>query len=221
MDNYQFGNQLSFAEVLKDKNKYVEIFSEGDKHLKKLLKFCFDNNIETNLCCKGHSEEQPMYIKFNINRNKLDNLYRIIKAAVNNSSVVLEFCKRANDDYASLWLVAYDFSKTEKIFNDLYHELKQHKQIRGINLNLKHLLTVVKNFNYPNYDLTLATGGYGGISMIRINIEYVEMEFNQILSRFHVFYKMVDLTTSPLQMTKEIDQQIAIDNMVKIKSLKR
>lgn len=221
MDNYQFGNQLSFTRVLKDKKKYAEIFSEGDKHLKRLLKLCFDNNIETNLCCKGHSEEMPMYIKFNINQNKLANLYRIIEAVINNPSVVLEFCKRANDDYASLWIVAYDISKTEKIFDDLYYKLKFQKQIKEIDPNLESLLAVVKGFNHQNYDLALSISGYEGAKKITINIQYVKMKSNMPLSRYSVFYDQINMMTYPLQITKEINKQVAIANKVKIKNLSR
>ena len=40
MNNYVFGRQLAFSEVLKKKEEYATIFSEGNKHLKKLLNYC-------------------------------------------------------------------------------------------------------------------------------------------------------------------------------------
>lgn len=194
MNNYQFGNELSFVEVLKDKKKYARIFSEGDKYLERLLNYCFNHHLETNLCCAGHSEEEPMYIKFNISRNSQEQINQIIGSVINNYKVNIELCKRANDDYASFWIMSYYLGEGEQIFNNIYYALKEGKVFTKIHPNFSLLLKMVKGFNYSDYDLTLGTKGAEKGKKWFCTLQYVKMKNNKILSRHDLLYKEFNMT---------------------------
>ena len=51
---------------IKDKEAAIIEFAEGNKSLEALLKYCFDNGILTEACCKGHGDNLNPYISFYI-----------------------------------------------------------------------------------------------------------------------------------------------------------
>lgn len=71
---------IRYDEVLKDKGKYITLFSEGNTALASLLDCCFDNNIETRGCCKGHSDKKNSYplIAFAINSTNKNYILKLI-----------------------------------------------------------------------------------------------------------------------------------------------
>ncbi len=52
---------VKFEDVLKDKERFLKLFSEGDENLRELLDYCFDNDINTRGCCKGHDYRKDSY----------------------------------------------------------------------------------------------------------------------------------------------------------------
>ena len=54
-------------------------FSEGNENLRKLLMYCFKNNIKTKACCSGHNGKYDPYILFDINDNNLNQILKILK----------------------------------------------------------------------------------------------------------------------------------------------
>ena len=71
---------IEYSDVLVDKRAYARVFSEGNKNLESLLNFCFDNNIETFGCCKGHvtqSDSYP-YIAFAFSSDDIDTYSNLI-----------------------------------------------------------------------------------------------------------------------------------------------
>ena len=64
LEDYSFG-QAYYGEVPEELiSKYAALFGEGSKKLTKLLLFCWNNNIRTFTCCKGHEGKGPGYIGF-------------------------------------------------------------------------------------------------------------------------------------------------------------
>ena len=69
---------VPFEEVLKDKEYYIELFSEGNDGLRDLLRYCFDNNITTLSCC-GDDTPMVVFIINDQNRAILEHLYSSLK----------------------------------------------------------------------------------------------------------------------------------------------
>ena len=67
---------VKFEDVMKDKQRFLKLFSEGDDNLKETLEYCFDNNISTRGCCKGHSYRKDSYpfIAFDISEDNYDHI---------------------------------------------------------------------------------------------------------------------------------------------------
>ena len=56
-------NNGHVLEVTKDMFEKAAIdFSEGNENLRKLLMYCFENNIKTSGCCSGHNGKTRPYI---------------------------------------------------------------------------------------------------------------------------------------------------------------
>ena len=64
MGDYNNGRVQKVNEI-EDINQALIDFSEGSEALYNLLKFCYENNIETRACCKGHpGETSKAYVLF-------------------------------------------------------------------------------------------------------------------------------------------------------------
>ena len=64
MGDYNNGRVQKVNEI-EDINQALIDFSEGSEALYNLLKFCYENNIETRACCKGHPGEiSKAYVLF-------------------------------------------------------------------------------------------------------------------------------------------------------------
>ena len=61
---------MSFDDVIKDQEKYAQIFSEDHEPLGKLLIKIWDSGIKTVGCCKGH-EDHKAYIGFDFKYNQI------------------------------------------------------------------------------------------------------------------------------------------------------
>ena len=61
-----------FEEAAKD-------FSEGNEGLRKLLMYCFENNIKTIGCCSGHNGETTPYIAFELSDQNMQAILKILK----------------------------------------------------------------------------------------------------------------------------------------------
>ena len=69
-------------------------FSEGNEDLRKLLLYCFQNNLETKACCAGHPERfdgvnGTPYILFEYNENSSQAILSIIKKLIKQKGVEL------------------------------------------------------------------------------------------------------------------------------------
>ncbi len=64
MESYNDGRIKNIKEIDNIKQA-LQDFSEGSEALYDLLKFCYENNIETKACCKGHEKTTARaYIMF-------------------------------------------------------------------------------------------------------------------------------------------------------------
>ena len=83
-------------EFLADKEKYADMFSEGNKILKELLLYAWDNNIYTRASCIGHNEEEKPYITFDYNSVSLKGLSALINSASDNERLYISITKHHN-----------------------------------------------------------------------------------------------------------------------------
>ena len=172
MEDYKFGTSLAFEEVLKDKEKYVEIFSEGNRQLKELLLLCFDNGIETNLCCAGHGEDEIGYIKFNASKNKKSHINALINLVSSIPNVSLELSKHHTDDYVSLWIKTYRPDIYEILYEILNYAIHNKKNGLEISSDIKTMLKILENFKRKNYSLIFVTNNIKGVNRHSILIYY-------------------------------------------------
>ena len=188
---------VEFKEVLKNKNHYAELFAEGSRELKDFLLFCFNNNIETNACCRGHIDEEmiyglPQYVKFNIDNNKIEHLNFVIEVAYEIPGVYLDIAKKFNDDFLSLWLLTYMNDSAEKMFDQIKKRIKNNdinkKEYRE---EIKSILRVLKSFlrkEYQDYSVMFELrGNYNDYRLSRH-----EVTDGNLISISHFLYRNLD-----------------------------
>ena len=59
--------------------KAADDFSEGNKGLRELLMYCFENDIKTIGCCSGHNGETTPYIAFELSDQNMQPILKMLK----------------------------------------------------------------------------------------------------------------------------------------------
>lgn len=131
-------------------------FSEGNKKLKKLLMFCFENGIKTTSCCSGHNGEKRPYVQFELNEQNMKAILKMLKQLslgdvinnltfTNQPGVTSRFCISMQDD------------KYNEGFEQILEALKSEKEVELSELDTTRQLIVksVRNHNIPNSYLDL------------------------------------------------------------------
>ena len=154
---------IPFDEVLKNKDKYIEMFSEGNIGLSNLLNYCFYNNIETLSCC-GDSYPQIVFIITEENRNIMENLYGTISKLPDEDrqNIDATVCySKCNDKELLDININTTIEESIKYFNLITNILKQKQLIKSesfdLSLALSHKLSEfvydndIKNESYLYY----------------------------------------------------------------------
>ena len=123
---------------IKNYEKAIEDFSEGNLYLEKLLLECYKLGIKTVACCAGHAEEFSLpYIAFAYSENKNVLYYIVSKLKDTNiefryigpNSFSLEFDNYNEDCFKILTDILIDFDNSKDYFNELPNDLKIYFEI--------------------------------------------------------------------------------------------
>lgn len=119
---------MDYKDVMKDKAMYAYIFSEGNKHLESLLNFCFNNNIETFACCKGHIDNKNSfpYVGFAfLDNEKLiySNLISLLSKSKINDYIRFRLYKY-RDKYRLICDIREKYSKNRFVINKVFKALE-------------------------------------------------------------------------------------------------
>lgn len=145
MKNENYSN-IDFNEIIKNKEKYAKVFSEGSKELEKTLLSLWNKGIETKGCCKGHDDKKSkQYIGISLDKN-LDMVVHLLSSLDKNNlhiSIV-----RLKDDY----LVSIKKYNNEDIYDNIIKSIDGkalNKNIENtVNKTLKYKLDYYINIHY-------------------------------------------------------------------------
>ncbi len=131
-------NVKEMDEILLDKEKYAEQFSEGDEDLKALLFWCWENNFPTLACCCGHGEGESGYVSFRIINKNYDLFFYLYETLKNKKGYNLYI-------YATHFGVILKGTKNETNFKDLLEIIKGFRPTKSE--SLKDILKIIENDN--------------------------------------------------------------------------
>ena len=195
-----FGKVVSNEEVLKDKEKYFDIFSEGSKELKELLYKIYDFGLSTKACCSGHDEPLYEYYKDGIVRKTI---------------TAEEYSEHMNNRrYKAIAnpMRAYIHIKTDNI---PYLKAKQ------LNDMLKDSLSDIANCSIQDYVITIVAkrGGRNNKLFKEINEvfdKFIEKDNEKITNQPDVFQKdNLDEIILEKEQEKDIQNKNHINNIRK------
>ena len=108
--------------------KAANDFSEGNEALKKLLTFCFENDIKTSACCSGHNGKKKPYIQFVLNDKNIKAIMKILKQiSVEDAVSNLTFIKQPG--VVSSFIVSMQKDKYNEGFEQILEALKYEKEV--------------------------------------------------------------------------------------------
>ena len=143
---------VKFEDVMKDKERFLKLFSEGDQNLRDLLEYCFDNEINTRGCCKGHSYRKDSYpfIAFDISENNINHARNIFNNLEKNG-LVFSFDIGSKLLGPTMYVKCLDAERTD-FFIDMKESLKN-DNLKQPKLFLRRSFELFKDTNILDFNL--------------------------------------------------------------------
>lgn len=126
-------------------------FSEGNEYLKKLLTFCFENDIKTTGCCAGHKGKQEPYIQFEFNDKNIQAILKMLKQlSVGEIIYFLKFIKKPG--ITSKFTIYIQNDKANEGFKQILDALQYQNEvdINKIDPIRKLIVNSLQNHNIEN-----------------------------------------------------------------------
>ncbi|MFA5408448.1 MAG: hypothetical protein WC343_06725 [Bacilli bacterium] len=184
MADYQFGESLSLNEILKNKEYYAQLFSEGDKMLEKILLYCFDNKIETYMCCAGHfDEEKPAFFVMNIPYASKKLIYSIVSSLYNAENTIIRLGKKSNKE-----AIQVDFCSHygASFFESLYDGITNLKNADNIGPDVIAVVEILNKFMNPSYDLYFEYHGMADKTKCHTWVDHIYDNGEKVTRSLHV-----------------------------------
>lgn len=172
MSEYQFGQHLSFEEVLKEKEHYAKIFSEENPMLEKLLMRCFNNKVETYMCCTGHEEGDAAFLMLYIPYSNKELIYSIVNSVYDLNEVIIRLGKEHNREGILVDVKSYS---TDYFFDLMYDGISMTPSTRRANGEIVNAVELLNKFNHDSYDLYVETSKSGDKRRYTIYADYTSM----------------------------------------------
>lgn len=178
MNEYQFGKHLEFEEVLKDKGHYAKIFSEGSSTLEKLLMRCFDEHIETYMCCIGHEEGDAPFIMLYIPYSDKELIYNIIDSIYDLDGVIIRLGKEHDTQKLLVDIKSYS---SDYFFRPMYNGVSKGYKSKKLYQDIITEIEILNRFYHESYDLYFETSKYNGNRLYTLYANYISMgEFGPV-----------------------------------------
>lgn len=155
MDEYRSQKHLDFEEVLKNRKYYEELFSEGSEDLKRILVYCFDNGIETYMCCRGHDYFTDSFAIFSIPNDNVKLIDSMIQSTRDIIGVLFSIGQDHNKE-AMLVDIRLPFSSdyyAACFFQKLYEGLSKSDNYKDPGKDVKRIIELLKKVRHTSYEL--------------------------------------------------------------------
>lgn len=208
MDKYEFGEHLDFDKVLDNKEYYADLFSEGNKKLRKILMHCFNNKIETYMCCTGHVEEYSPFIMFYIPYSNKKLIYSIVSSVYDVDGVTIILGKDHAKEGIQVDIRSY---YGNWFFEDVYKGLTDLNNSLRATPDIKNIIEIVNKFDKPSCDLIFRrTKQFDYTDHYSMSVDYIDsdkVKHLYILKEELDYEQVIDLK-SPVD-DKILNQEVA------------
>ncbi|MDD2518585.1 MAG: hypothetical protein PHG18_01700 [Bacilli bacterium] len=196
MNNYQFGKQLNIKEVMKNKEYYAKVFSEGSIELEALLLKLWNNNIETFMCCTGHEMDDAAYIMMYLPTTNKELMYTIINSVYNEDQTYITVGKEHDREEILIDIKSYcggNFFK--KINVSLDNPITNNK----VENNIYNMIGILSEFNYKTFDLYYEIFNIRNQKRLDIYANYCKDNGDGLTRHLHVLRKTTNLNDEELK----------------------
>lgn len=130
-------------------------FSEGNEGLRKLLMYCFENDIQTIGCCSGHNGESTPYIAFELNDQNMQPILKMLKNLKVTNSIECLILTKQPGSIANFIIHMKDHvldKEATETFERVLRALQDEKEVEVSDLeeNRQAMINSMQNHKIPN-----------------------------------------------------------------------
>lgn len=192
MTEYKSKEHIPMSEVIKNKNYYAKLFSEGNKLLEKLLKYCFNNGIDTYMCSAGEEgENDAPFFALHVSFENKELIYNILNSVYRLEGTTIKLSK--NIDNKDIFVNVgsfYDDKFFESIYNGLLNINKSDNQT--VRPDIANIVEILNSFNNQTYNLVFESIRIvDGKRKYQVWLDYLTKDDKEI-KYLHVFKEEYD-----------------------------
>lgn len=188
MIDYQFGKHLNFNEVLKNKDYFAKIFSEGNPDLEKLLLDLWDREIETYMCCTGHEIGDAAYVMVYLPLDDKERMYNVISSVYNLTGVSTRIGREHQKDSILIDVKSYI---TDRFFRTINSNLDKNISKNEVDVEIYNIIEMLSKFNYENYDLYCEINNYDDCKTFNVYANYTTKNLEENTRHMYVLNRSV------------------------------
>lgn len=151
MAEYKSKEHIPMSEVIKNKNYYAKLFSEGNRLLEKLLIYCFNNGIDTYMCSAGEEgENDAPYFALHVSYENKELIYNILSSVYDLEGTIIKLSKNIDNKDIFVNVGSY---YGNVFFENILDGLRNIDSKKAVSLDIINIVEILNKFNNPSYNL--------------------------------------------------------------------
>lgn len=124
----------------------IENWSEGNEHLRNLLRSCRDNHVPSMYCCAGHGKDKPAYITVQMNEQTIGKIYHIMAQVADRKEIAFRFAQKEFGKEPSFTIYLNDKQTQDEIMDVIAGAMSKEEQCENLPETFQMLAQISDNF---------------------------------------------------------------------------
>lgn len=124
----------------------IENWSEGNEHLRNLLRSCRDNHVPSMYCYAGHRKDKPAYITVQMNEQTIGKIYHIMAQVADRKEIAFRFAQKEYGKEPSFTVYLNDKQTQDEIMDVIAGAMSKEEQCENLPEMFQMLAQISDNF---------------------------------------------------------------------------
>lgn len=164
-----------------DEEMDIENWSEGNEHLRNLLKSCRDNKVPSMFSCAGHGKGKPAYVTVQMNEQTIGKIYSIMSQMTDVKDISLRFAQKEFGKDPSFTIYMQNEQSKNEVMDMISLALAQEKTKDELPENFQKLIQI--NDIFKNEDIGFDLGYDIGKSNNKLLLENLKFGNSEWLEK--------------------------------------
>lgn len=163
----------------------IKEWSEGNKHLERLLIACRENGVPSMFCCAGHSNKEPAYVVFKMNKQTIGKIYSIVNSLNDINNIALTFTRNPLFSDSKFGVYMYDENEKNMVIDYMTEATTTEEKIENLPENFRKMVEVAELLidEKFNFDLSYYKGKERKIYFRNFILEDTKYPFNRKIGK--------------------------------------